>query len=204
MRSKGTLRSWDEDKGFGFIEPMVEGPRVFVHITAFRDRTRLPEVGQVITYRLGSDDRGRPRAEQASRLGDRERKTRKRRKAVPVMPVAVAYVALLAVLAWLNKAPWVLPGSVVMVSLLTFVAYGLDKSSAQRGAWRTQESTLHLMAFLGGWPGAALAQKWLRHKSSKESFQAAFLATIVMNVALVGWLLLSESGQALMREVLKF
>ena len=45
---------------------------------------------------------------------------------------------------------------------------------AQLGAWRTQESTLHMLALTGGWPGAALAQQIFRHKSSKKTFRRVF------------------------------
>ena len=39
------------------------------------------------------------------------------------------------------------------------------------------------MALAGGWPGALLAQQWLRHKSAKREFRAVFWATLVLNVA---------------------
>ena len=69
------------------------------------------------------------------------------------------------------------------MSLLTFVVYAVDKAAAQEGRWRTKESTLHLLALACGWPGALLAQKWLRHKSVKQPFRAVFWATVVLNVA---------------------
>jgi hypothetical protein len=40
------------------------------------------------------------------------------------------------------------------VSLITFVAYALDKRAARLGRPRTPESTLHVPELLGGWPGA--------------------------------------------------
>ena len=63
--------------------------------------------------------------------------------------------------------PWLIPGAYGLVSLVTFIAYAIDKSAAQANRWRTRESTLHLLAMLGGWPGALLAQHALRHKSRK-------------------------------------
>ena len=69
------------------------------------------------------------------------------------------------------------------LSGLTFLADALDKSAARRGAWRTPERTLHLLALAGGWPGAWLAQRLLRHKSAKPAFRSVFRATVVLNVA---------------------
>jgi uncharacterized membrane protein YsdA (DUF1294 family) len=66
---------------------------------------------------------------------------------------------------------------------MTYVAYALDKSSARRGEWRTTESALHALSVVGGWPGALLAQQFLRHKSTKAEFRSVFWATVVVNVA---------------------
>ena len=73
-------------------------------------------------------------------------------------------------------------------SVAAAVAYGVDKSAAQGGRWRTRESTLHLLALIGGWPGALIAQKVFRHKSRKASFRAAFLFTVAMNCSALLWL----------------
>ena len=48
---------------------------------------------------------------------------------------------------------------VVVMSVACFIAYGLDKRKAVNGGRRVSERTLHLMAFLGGWPGALMAQR---------------------------------------------
>ena len=73
------------------------------------------------------------------------------------------------------------------MSALTYAAYARDKSAARRSRRRTPEKTLHLMALLGGWPGALLAQRRLRHKSSKTSFLVTFWLTVVVNLALLAW-----------------
>ncbi len=81
------------------------------------------------------------------------------------------------------------------ISAITFLTYAIDKSAARRGAWRTPERTLHLLALAGGWPGALLAQQVLRHKSIKARFRAAFWATVVLNVAGFLWVC-SPTGRA--------
>lgn len=59
-------------------------------------------------------------------------------------------------------------------SVFAFFAYRSDKRRAEAGEWRIPESTLHFTALIGGWPGAFLAQRTFRHKTSKTSFQVVF------------------------------
>ena len=82
-------------------------------------------------------------------------------------------------------------------SLVTFIAYAIDKSAAQSGRWRTQESTLHLLALIGGWPGALIAQNRLRHKSRKGSFLLVFWVTVLLNCGGLIWLLSTTGGRVL-------
>ena len=56
--------------------------------------------------------------------------------------------------------------------------------NAGRDAWRIRESALLLLGLLGGWPGAVLAQQWLRHKSAKPSLRNAFWLTVLVNTSL--------------------
>jgi hypothetical protein len=65
-------------------------------------------------------------------------------------------------------------------------------------AWNTHtsESTLHVLALVGGWPGALIAQNRLRHKSKKQPFRAVFWATVVMNCAAFIWLFTQEGARA--------
>jgi uncharacterized membrane protein YsdA (DUF1294 family) len=74
-------------------------------------------------------------------------------------------------------------------SVVAFCAYAIDKAAARRGGRRIPERTLHLIALLGGWPGALVAQRIFRHKTIKASFQRMFWFTVVLNCAVVGWLL---------------
>lgn len=62
MRHTGTLRSWHEDRGFGFIAPTHGGPEIFAHVTAFpRDGSR-PVVGEKLSYELGRNEKGKSQA----------------------------------------------------------------------------------------------------------------------------------------------
>lgn len=62
MRLSGTLRSWMDDRGFGFIAPTHGGAELFVHVSALpRDGSR-PTVGERLTYELGRGKNGKPQA----------------------------------------------------------------------------------------------------------------------------------------------
>ncbi len=67
-----------------------------------------------------------------------------------------------------------------LLSALTYWAYWCDKRRAQQGAWRMPEARLHLLELLGGWPGAFLAQRRLRHKCSKRSYQFNFWLIVLL------------------------
>jgi cold shock CspA family protein len=62
MALTGKLRSWNDERGFGFIAPRDGGRELFVHISALpRDGSR-PTVGETVTYELGRGKDGKPQA----------------------------------------------------------------------------------------------------------------------------------------------
>lgn len=85
----------------------------------------------------------------------------------------------------------------MVVSIITFTVYAIDKSAATKGTWRTSESTLHLLSLVGGWPGALVAQQKLRHKSKKQLFRFVYWITVALNCALLSWLLIPIGGSKL-------
>lgn len=76
-------------------------------------------------------------------------------------------------------------GWYLVLSAITYVAYGADKSAARAGRWRTPETALHLLEVVGGWPGALLAQRRFRHKTRKVSYQIVFWICVVVNLGAV-------------------
>lgn len=77
------------------------------------------------------------------------------------------------------------------------VSFGLhwtDKRRAEAGTRRISEKILHLWELLGGWPGAFVAQRVLRHKTAKVSYQIVFWLIVGLHVALAldflfgGWI----------------
>ena len=184
MRCKGKLISWDDAKGFGFITPEGGGKQIFVHIKSFRDRNQRPEVKQLFSYRLSSDQQGRPCAVEVT--FDHER--HKLNKGTCSYAIALLFLGAVTGCSIAGKVPLLIIGLYLMISLLTFLLYAKDNSAAKKGKWRTQESTLHLFALFGGWPGALVAQQKLRHKSKKQPFRFIFWLTVLLNCAGFGWL----------------
>jgi len=73
----------------------------------------------------------------------------------------------------------------LIASIVTFVAYRIDKAAAQANTRRTPELTLHLLALVGGWPGALVAQHLLNHKTRKVPFQVVFWMCVALNSAVL-------------------
>lgn len=115
--------------------------------------------------------------------------------------LALLFFAFVGACALAGKLPLAVVGLYAVASLLAFAVYAWDKAAAQGGRWRTQERTLHMIALFGGWPGALVAQRVLRHKSSKASFQVTFWATVLINCGVLGWLLTAR-GAGVLRTVL--
>src|SRR5690349_17233818 len=62
MALTGKLRSWNDERGYGFIAPRDGGRELFVHISALpRDGSR-PTVGETVRYELGRGKDGKPQA----------------------------------------------------------------------------------------------------------------------------------------------
>lgn len=62
----GTVKFFNNDKGFGFITPENGGPDVFVHISAVAFGVALQD-GQQVSYDIGQDRKtGKSKAENVS------------------------------------------------------------------------------------------------------------------------------------------
>lgn len=79
----------------------------------------------------------------------------------------------------------------VIMSAITVLVYKWDKRLAIKTTnqiVRVPERSLHILAILGGWPGALFAQQWFRHKSKKRAFIAVLWLTIIANSSVIAYL----------------
>lgn len=74
---------------------------------------------------------------------------------------------------------------IVCMSIIAFVCYGVDKKKAIDHAWRIRESTLILLAFMGGAPGAFLGMHVFHHKTKHWKFR------ILVPLALILWIIIA-------------
>lgn len=194
MRFTGTIQSWQDDRGFGFIEPAQGGQPIFVHIKSFTSRGGgRPQVGQRVTFEVELNAQGKKRAKNVAVVSATNATPAAPRQAQSAhTPAQWGTASLFALPAFLLVYAavaifWRVPGWVAVLyagaSVVCALVYAIDKSAAVAGRWRVSENTLHTLSLVGGWPGALVAQQVLRHKSNKAAFRAVFWATVVANVA---------------------
>ena len=73
----------------------------------------------------------------------------------------------------------------VVINLLTFLVYGIDKWRAIHGRWRISEATLLLLAILGGSIGALLGMQIWRHKTHHKNFKYGLPLILLAQIALI-------------------
>jgi uncharacterized membrane protein YsdA (DUF1294 family)/cold shock CspA family protein len=189
MRYLGRITDWNDAKGFGFVTPNGGGDRAFVHVKAFERQGRRPVSGDLISYVVQRDAKGRLNAASV-RFAYARLQHEPVSSSAPLRRVlSIVVFAMLVLAAVSAKLPLGVMAYYLVMSCFAFVVYAVDKWAAQNGRWRTAEASLHAIALFGGWPGALLAQGVLRHKSRKAQFQLVFWITVVANCAFVLWLL---------------
>lgn len=72
---------------------------------------------------------------------------------------------------------------------LTFIVYGIDKLKAKRQQWRIPESTLILLAALGGSVGAFLGMQIFRHKTKHPKFNICIPMFIIIHAAIIAYII---------------
>lgn len=201
----GKLTKWKDDRGFGFIRPADGSQDVFLHASELKDATRRPQEDDTICYYPVDDSDGKVRACNAFILGARNKSTSPSASfSSDAKPYAATWsnfpifeVLLLSILPLFGAAHFTLttrnPLPLILypvMSLVTYALYADDKSRAKRRDRRTPEQTLHLCELAGGWLGGFIAQRVVRHKNLKASYQNKFwLIVISHHIAWLFWLI---------------
>lgn len=80
----------------------------------------------------------------------------------------------------------------VVINVVAFVVYGVDKYKAKRGRWRAPEAKLLGLAAIGGSIGAWLGMKVWHHKTMHKKFQYGVPLILIAQIALVVFILQSR------------
>lgn len=87
-----------------------------------------------------------------------------------------------------------LAGYALLTNALAYTAFAVDKSRAIRAQRRIPERSLLILATMGGWIGAKIAQHRLRHKTRKQPFALLLNLSGLVLPGLVATALVLQSG----------
>ena len=73
----------------------------------------------------------------------------------------------------------------IVINVVTFLVYGIDKWKARKGSWRISEATLLILAIIGGCIGALLGMKVWRHKTQHKKFKYGIPLILLAQIALI-------------------
>ena len=73
----------------------------------------------------------------------------------------------------------------IVINIVTFVVYGIDKWKAMKGRWRISEFTLLLLAVIGGSIGALLGMRVWHHKTKHLKFKYGVPLILLAQLALL-------------------
>ncbi len=79
----------------------------------------------------------------------------------------------------------------VIINIVTLIVYGVDKLKAKRHQWRIPESTLILLAVIGGSIGALLGMKIWHHKTKHKKFKYGIPIILALQLALAVYIMYS-------------
>ena len=76
----------------------------------------------------------------------------------------------------------------LIINIIAFLAMFIDKKRAEKGEWRIKESTLLILAIIGGSIGAIAGMYLFRHKTKKLKFTVGFPVILITQIALIIYL----------------
>lgn len=192
-RHEGFLVSWDDARGFGFIETPGLSGTVFMHVKFLRSRHQRPVAGDRLRFTLGTGRDGGPAAADVEIVGAPPPPPKK-----PPPTSFVDLSRLMAALAILigpvmayqfAGAPLWFPALYLVMSFGSGLAYWLDKVFAREKRLRVRESMLHFADAFFGIAGGLFAQHVFRHKTRKRAFRAVTRLIFVAHATLIAMVL---------------
>ena len=78
----------------------------------------------------------------------------------------------------------------IVINILTFLIFGIDKWKARKGKWRIPEGTLIWMSIIGGSIGALMGMYLFHHKTQKRKFNLGIPAILLAQAILAYFLFL--------------
>lgn len=72
---------------------------------------------------------------------------------------------------------------ITLVSVITFIVFGIDKLKAKKSWWRIPESTLMVLAVIGGSIGALLGMRVFHHKTLHKKFTIGIPVILILQIA---------------------
>lgn len=75
----------------------------------------------------------------------------------------------------------------IAINIIAFIVYGIDKFKATKGYWRIPESTLLLLAIIGGSVGAWLGMMLWHHKTKHWKFMIGVPAVFFFHLSLIAY-----------------
>ena len=82
---------------------------------------------------------------------------------------------------------------ILILNVVTFFVYGIDKFKAKKSLWRIPESTLLILAAVGGSVGAYLGMKVWHHKTLHKKFSLGVPTILLLHLALLVYIMSSSS-----------
>ena len=79
----------------------------------------------------------------------------------------------------------------LVLSLVSFCLYGIDKWKAKHGKWRISEKALLLSAFFFGGIGAFFGMKLFRHKTQHWYFRLLVPLFLILQLAVVAFVVIA-------------
>ncbi|OCA92299.1 DUF1294 domain-containing protein [Pseudobacillus wudalianchiensis] len=73
----------------------------------------------------------------------------------------------------------------ILINLVSYMVMGNDKRKAKQGKWRIRESTLWLLALIGGAVGNWVAMQTYRHKTKHLSFKYGMPVLALIDLGLL-------------------